>query len=100
MTERPFALLTQEHCPACDRLERMLAGPLRGQYAAQIEVVHRQQHPSAFEALAATHSLRATPALLHRPSGQVLAAPTGLGEVQRFFALERVAAGEPLSQLR
>lgn len=85
MTERPFILLTQDHCPTCERLERMLAGPLKGQFIGQIEVVHRQQHPAEFEALARAHGLRTTPALIHRPSREVMTAPAGLGEVRRFL---------------
>ncbi|GAA5533327.1 thioredoxin [Deinococcus aluminii] len=85
MAERPFVLLTQEHCPQCERLERMLAGPLKGQFTGQIEVVHRQQRPAEFEALAQAYGIRATPMLLHRPSGEVLLGPTGLGEVHRFL---------------
>lgn len=85
MTDRPFLLLTQNGCPACERLERMLSGPLKGQFSWRIEVVHRQQHPAAFQHLAREHGLRSTPALIHRPSGQILPSPTGLGEVQRFL---------------
>ncbi|MCP2014695.1 glutaredoxin [Deinococcus sp. HSC-46F16] len=85
MTDQPFVLLTQDHCPQCERLKRMLAGPLRGQFSGQIEIVHRQQHPEEFEHLTREHGLRSTPALIHRPSGQVLPGPTGLGEVQRFL---------------
>ncbi|MFC4454784.1 thioredoxin [Deinococcus sonorensis] len=84
MTDRPFVLLTQDHCPACERLERMLSGPLKGQFTPQIEVVHRQRDPEEFEHLTRLHAVRSTPTLLHRPSAALLH-PTGLSEVHRFF---------------
>lgn len=82
---RPFVLLTQEGCPQCERLERMLAGPLQGKFSERIAVVHRQQHPAEFERLARAHGIRTTPALIHRPSGEVMTPPAGLGEVSRFL---------------
>lgn len=85
MPELTFALLTQDDCPNCDRLKRMLAQPLKGQYDARVQVIHRQQQPDAFAALTAQHDLRATPALIHTPSGDVLRVPGGLGEVKAFF---------------
>lgn len=88
MTERPFVLLTQPHCPQCERLERLLSGPLRGQYAEQIEIVHRGERPDDFTRLAEAHGLRSTPALVHRASGEVLVGTPGLGEVQRFLVRE------------
>lgn len=78
-------LLTQDHCPQCERLERMLAGPLKGQFTARIAVVHRQQHPDEFAALARRYGVRTTPALVHRSSGQTLPGSAGLGEVAGFL---------------
>ena len=86
MTEpRSFVLLTQANCPQCARLELMLEKPLRGQFAQQIERVHRQEHPGDFARLAERHGLRSTPALLHVASGTLLLNTGSLGEVSAFL---------------
>lgn len=81
----PFVLLTQDDCPNCERLKLMLEKPLRGQFDAQIEVIHRQQHAGAFAALTRSSGVMGTPALVHRASGRVLVNTAGLGEVRRFL---------------
>ncbi|GGM16807.1 thioredoxin [Deinococcus aerophilus] len=81
----PFVLLTQDHCPSCERLKLMLARPLKGQFDAQIEVVHRQQQPRAFAALTESSGVRSTPALIHRSTGRVLLNTGGLGQVRGFL---------------
>ncbi|PTA69649.1 thioredoxin [Deinococcus arcticus] len=83
--ERPFVLFTQAQCPACEVLARLLALPLRGAFDGQIEVLHRQERPEAFEALAQTCRLARTPALLHRPSGELLLNTGSLGAVKAFL---------------
>ncbi|UBV43653.1 thioredoxin [Deinococcus taeanensis] len=86
MTERrPFVLFTQDQCPQCEMLKRMLALPLRGAFDEQIEVLHRQADPQAFEALADAHALARTPALLHRPTGRLLLDTGSLGAVKAFL---------------
>lgn len=87
MTERPIALLTQDDCPNCERLKKMLAGPLKGAFDGQIEVVHRQSSPERFSELAQTHQVQSLPALVHH-GGAVLLNTSGLGEVQRFLLNE------------
>lgn len=84
MTDRPFLLLTQDDCPNCERLKKMLAGPLKGAFDEQIEVVHRQSNPERFSELAQTHQVQSLPVLVHH-SGAVLLNTSGLGEVQRFL---------------
>ena len=84
MTERPFVLLTQDDCPSCERLKKMLAGPLKGQFDGQIEVVHRQHHPEAFSWWAQQHRIQSVPALLRR-DGEVMRGTGGLGEVRGFL---------------
>lgn len=84
MTERPFVLLTQDDCPNCERIKKMLAGPLKGAFAEQIEVVHRQHSTERFAALAQAHQIQSVPALIHA-NGAVLLNTSGLGEVQRFL---------------
>lgn len=81
----PFVLLTQDDCPNCERLKLMLEKPLKGQFDAQIEVLHRQRHPEAFAALTESSGVRSTPALIHRASGKVLLNTGGLGEVRSFL---------------
>lgn len=88
MTERPFVLLTQEDCPNCERLKKMLAGPLRGTFDGQIEVVHRQSDPDAFEEQTRLHGLQSVPVLIHRISGAALLGSQGLGEIKRFLQTE------------
>ncbi|MDR6218248.1 thioredoxin fold domain-containing protein [Deinococcus soli (ex Cha et al. 2016)] len=85
MPEPTVTLLTQDDCPSCERLKRMLAQPLKGQYDARVRTVHRQRDPDAFAALSAQHDVRATPALIHTPSGAALRVPSGLGEVKAFL---------------
>lgn len=85
MTERPFALLTQDDCPSCERLKRMLAGPLRGAFTDRIELIHRQSVPDIFAQLVQAHGVQSVPALIHRPSGAVLRRTDGLGEVRQFL---------------
>ncbi|GGR35974.1 glutaredoxin family protein [Deinococcus ruber] len=80
-----FALLTQDDCPQCTRLKRMLEQPLRGRFTDQIQVVHRQEHPGAFSELTAQHGIRSTPALLHLASGRLLTETGSLGEVSAFL---------------
>ncbi|MBZ9712089.1 thioredoxin [Deinococcus multiflagellatus] len=87
--ERPFVLFTQAQCPACEVLARMLALPLRGAFGDQIEVLHRQERPVDFEALAGRHGLARTPALLHRPSGELLLETGSLGTVKAFLQRPR-----------
>ncbi|MDR6217667.1 thioredoxin [Deinococcus soli (ex Cha et al. 2016)] len=82
---RPFVLFTQDQCPQCETLKRMLTLPLRGAFDDQIEVLHRQQNPDAFTALADAHGLARTPALLHRPSGKLLLDTGSLGAVKAFL---------------
>ena len=81
---KPFVLLTQEDCPACVRLERMLAGPLRGAFDAQIEVVRREDGERAFLALAEEYGVRSTPALVERETGR-LCGGESLYEVRTFL---------------
>ncbi|GHF43607.1 hypothetical protein HNQ07_001959 [Deinococcus metalli] len=83
---RPYVLLTQDDCAACERLGRMLAGPLRGQFADRIEVVHRQQDAEAFAALCEASHVRSTPALLNRASGAALRDTGSLGAVRAFLS--------------
>ncbi|WP_291426856.1 thioredoxin fold domain-containing protein [Deinococcus sp.] len=87
MTERPFILLTQDDCPNCERLKKMLAGPLGGAFDEKIEVIHRQSSPQRFSELAQTHRVQSLPALVHH-RGAVLLKTSGLGEVQRFLVGE------------
>lgn len=82
---RPFVLFTQDQCPQCETLKRMLALPLRGAFDNQIEVLHRQEQPDAFAQLAEAHALARTPALLHRPSGKLLLDTGSLGAVKAFL---------------
>lgn len=84
MTERPFVLLTQEHCPNCERLKKMLAGPLKGAFDGQIVTVHRQSEPDIFGELVQLHGIQSVPALLHS-SGAVCLNTGGLGEVKAFL---------------
>jgi len=87
MTEKEFVLLTQDACSGCERLKKMLAGPLKGKFDTQIEVVHRQSVPERFAELTQAHQVQTLPALVH-VSGEVLRNPSGLGEVQRFLQRE------------
>lgn len=88
MTKRPFILLTQDDCPNCERLKKMLSGPLKGQFDDQIEVIHRQSRLDDFTALAQAHRIQSAPALLRR-GGTLLLNTGGLGEVRAFLLQER-----------
>lgn len=81
---KPFTLLTQDNCPNCDRLKLMLRGPLKGQFDSQIQTVHRQSQPEAFEALTAQHHIQSVPALIDA-EGRVMVNLGGLGEVKAFL---------------
>lgn len=83
--EEGFFLLVQDACPECERLKRMLAGPLKGQYDSSITLLHRQDNEDAFQQLAKKHSIRTTPAFINSASGEVLLR-TGLGEVKAFLS--------------
>lgn len=85
MTDKPFVLLTQDNCPNCDRLKKMLAGPLKSQFHDQIEVIHRQMMPEWFEELTAQHGVRSTPALIRVTDGAQVRDPGSLGEVKGFL---------------
>lgn len=85
MPERPFVLLTQDACPGCERLKKMLAGPLKGQFDEKIEVVHRQSDPAHFEALTAQFGVRSAPALIRRADGEQVRDAGSLGEVKAFL---------------
>lgn len=87
MTERPFVLLTQDACPNCERLKKMLSGPLKGAFDDRIEVIHRQTSAERFSELAQIHRIQSVPALIHT-SGATLLQTSGLGEVQRFLMSE------------
>lgn len=87
MTNPPrFILLTQDHCPGCERLKLMLKGPLKGAFDTQIETVHRESTASEFERWAEQYQIQATPALIDRESGEVMRTPGGLGEVKNFLS--------------
>lgn len=85
MTERPFLLLTQNDCPNCERLKKMLAGPLKGQFDSQIEQVHRQSEPEQFAMLAERFGVRSVPALIRRADGTQPRDSGSLGEVKGFL---------------
>lgn len=82
--ERPFVLLIQDACPECERMKKMLAGPLKGQFNDRIQFLHRQVDETRFLELSETHDIRTTPALVNAQSGEVLFR-TGLGEVRAFL---------------
>lgn len=82
---KPFLLLTQDACPNCERLKKMLAGPLRGQFDEQIEMVHRESEPERFIALAEQFELRSVPVLIRRVDGLQLKNHGSLGEVKGFL---------------
>jgi hypothetical protein len=85
MIERPFILLTQDNCPNCERLKRMLAGPLKGVFDAQIEVIHRQFQAERFMKLVDEYGIQTTPALL-KVGGSVLLNTSSLGDVRTFLS--------------
>ncbi|MDO5733490.1 MAG: hypothetical protein Q4P72_06930 [Eubacteriales bacterium] len=58
-------LLTQDHCPKCEQLEKFLEKGLRGKYDDRIERVHRQTNEEQFNQLVAEHQITATPALIN-----------------------------------
>jgi len=78
MSDRPFLLLTQGACPGCERLKKMLAGPLRGQFDSHIEVIHRQSAQERFDALS-------VPALIRVSDGTRAHDPGSLGAVRAFL---------------
>lgn len=84
-TARPFLLLTQDACPGCERLKKMLAGPLKGDFDAQIEVVHRQSAPERFGALTEQFGVRSVPALIRRADGEQVRDAGSLGDVRAFL---------------
>lgn len=57
-------LLTQDNCAQCTALKNYLDLGLRKAYDEHIEIVHRQTHPSEFEALVEAHQIMSTPALI------------------------------------
>lgn len=83
--EQPFVLLTQDNCPNCEQLKKMLSAPLRGAFDDKIEVLHRQQNPEGFLAVSSQYGAMTTPALIDRRSGALLS-NLGLGEVKRFLS--------------
>ncbi|GAA5504401.1 thioredoxin fold domain-containing protein [Deinococcus antarcticus] len=84
MTEHPFVLLTQNDCPNCERLKKMLSGPLRNAYQGSIRVVHREEQAEEFTTLADLHGIQSVPTLIHA-TGAVLRNTGGLGEVKLFL---------------
>lgn len=84
--DRPFVLLTQDDCPNCERLKRMLAGPLKGQFDDQIETVHRQRQPEGFDRWVSHYDLRSVPALIRLADGAQVRETGGLGEVKGFLS--------------
>lgn len=85
LSGRPFVMLTQDACPGCERLKKMLAGPLKGQFGSQIEVVHRQSDPETFEALSTQYGVRSVPALIRLSDQAQVRDPGSLGEVKAFL---------------
>ncbi|WP_261665207.1 thioredoxin family protein [Deinococcus sp. Marseille-Q6407] len=85
-TATRFILLTQDHCPNCERLRLMLDKPLKGQFNDQIDVVHREQNTAEFEALTTEYGVQSTPALIDRERGAILRNTGGLGEVKNFLS--------------
>ena len=81
-----FLLLTQDACPGCERLKRMLAGPLRGTFDGRIRAVHRQSDPEAFAALTAQYGVQSVPALIRVSDGEQARNVDGLGEVRAFLS--------------
>ncbi|CAM2838915.1 glutaredoxin family protein [Erysipelothrix tonsillarum] len=57
-------MLTQDNCPKCIALKNYLEMGLRNKYAADIEVVKREDDPERFKMLALDHGIMATPALI------------------------------------
>ena len=86
-TKTRFVLLTQDNCPNCERLKLMLDKPLKGQFNDQIELVHREERSSDFEALVSEFGVQSTPALIDRERGEVLRNTGGLGEVKNFLSV-------------
>lgn len=86
LTDKAFVMLTQDDCPNCERLKKMLAGPLKGQFDAQIQTVHRQSAPEQFDQLTAQYNLRSVPALIRVADGMQVRDAGSLGEVKAFLA--------------
>ena len=63
----------------------MLAGPLRGQFDRQIEVIHRQSAQERFDALSAQFGVRSVPALLRVADGSGVRDVGSLGAVKAFL---------------
>lgn len=85
LQQRPFALLTKDQCPNCERLKMMLAGPLKGQFDHLIERVHKESDEERFAALAQAHGVSSAPALIRLADGARPRTLDGLGEVKRFL---------------
>ena len=83
-----YLLLTQDSCPNCETLKRMIAGPLKGRYDAQIERVHRESDPERFKELTEQYGVQAAPALIRRSDGTRLTR-LGIGEVRAFLGAEQ-----------
>lgn len=79
-----FILLTQDDCPQCERLKKMLTAPLKGQFDAHIKTIHRQQHPTEFKQLTETHAVRSVPAIIAQ-NGEVLRQTQNLSDVRSFL---------------
>lgn len=82
---KSFVLLTQDDCPNCERLKKMLAGPLKGQFDGEIETVHRQSEPERFIALVERFHVQSVPALIRVADGGQARVTDGLGEVKSFL---------------
>lgn len=57
-------MLTQENCPECERLKKLLEIPLRGKYTHLVESVKREENEELFRELTAKHNLKTVPALV------------------------------------
>lgn len=86
MTDKPFLLLTQDNCPNCERLKKMLAGPLKGAFDDQIELVHRQSQPEEFGQWVTRYDLQSVPALIRLSDDVRMRDTGGLGEVKGFLS--------------
>lgn len=82
----PFLLLTQDNCPRCERLQRMLEQPLRGKYASLITVIHRQRSPHVFAAFAHKYALKSTPVIIDLKCSRVLSKVESLEGVRMFLS--------------
>ncbi|WP_166082919.1 thioredoxin family protein [Erysipelothrix anatis] len=57
-------MLTQDNCAKCVTLKQFLELGLRNKYAADIEIVKKENNPEAFMKLALDNDIMATPALI------------------------------------